>query len=180
MKRALIAFLVVASMTQVFAQGAGEESKKTSQRWFPLQLAIIPEVQIADRSIMIDGIKLNLWCGRNDRVNGVDLGVFSGCDDITGIQVNVANYVEDTASGIQIGVLNGAKDINGFTTGVVNWNDGIMRGLTVGAFNFSDEVVGVQIGVYNQCRRLTGVQIGLINVSTEKTVKFFPILNINW
>ncbi|MCK5802703.1 MAG: hypothetical protein KAI66_07720, partial [Lentisphaeria bacterium] len=175
MKRALIAFLVVASTIQVFAQGAEE---KTSQRWFPLQLAIIPEVQIADRSTMIDGIKLNLWCGRNDRVNGVDLGVFSGCDDITGVQVNVANYVENKVEGIRIGVLNGAKDVTGFSAGVVNWNDGALKGIAVGLVNVSDEVAGLQIGVFNYCRRLGGVQIGLINISTEKTVKFFPIVNI--
>ena len=149
MKSALIALLAVCTTL-----AGAEESERFE--WFPLQLSMVPKMQMMVKEVTIFGLKLNLFNGENDRVRGLDLGVFGGSGDFVGVQVNVANYVQWKTVGLRIGAINDAKDATGLAVGVVNLTDGLTEGVEIGAVNIGGDVLGLQVGVVNYCHRWWG------------------------
>lgn len=100
---------------------------------------------------VVKGLRLNLGCGRFERTNGIDLGLYSLSGDFCGVAANlVGNFSERDAAGCQCGIVNMADDA----------------------------ARGVQIGLFNRAKRLYGVQIGLINVNSCGIV--FPFVNVGW
>lgn len=97
---------------------------------------------------VVDGIRLNFGCGRFERTNGIDVGLWSTSGDFRGVAANlIGNFSERDSVGLQVGLVN----------------------LT------EFEVDGVQIGLVNKAGHLRGVQIGLVNFNPSGIS--FPILN---
>lgn len=116
----------------------------------PLGLTLLAW-DIPNSMSVVCGLRLNLGCGRFERTNGVDLGLWSKSGEFTGVAANlVGNFSERDAQGLQIGVVN------------------MVEG----------EADGVQIGLVNKASRLKGVQIGLINFNPSGIS--FPILNFGF
>lgn len=145
-----------------------------------LQLSLwAPKIQLVNETVDIYGLKLNLLYGGNERVVGLDVGLFSNNESVSALQANIfMNRTRAHFSGLQAGIYNSAASSSGIKLGLVNWTEGIDSGLTVGLLlNSSLESRGVAIGLVNYTEFLTGVQIGLINIATKSTVPFFPIVN---
>ena len=173
MKNARVALLMFCSVVTLAAQGASHEC-------FPLQLGIMPKVQVKTKDVPIHGLKLNVWHAESEVVGGVDLGIFSTITTFSGVQINAANLVQGKAVGLRIGLINGAKDCVGLAVGGLNHTDALMKGVAVGGANISAEVTGVQIGLFNYCHSMKGAQIGVVNIIKEKSMPFMPLLNMTW
>lgn len=143
----------------------------------PLQIALWPPVQTVCRETDVQGLKLNLPYGDNDFVQGIDLGIVSGSECFTGIQVNVVNWVRDLATGVQIGVANTDGATEGLAIGAMNTAQTRMTGMQVGALNYAEDAAGMQIGLINIAETMVGLQIGLVNVIRDSPIPCIPILN---
>lgn len=118
-----------------------------TQYFTPIGLTLLAW-DIPNSMSIVYGLRLNLGCGRFERTNGIDLGLFSKSGDSCGVAANlIGNFCERDADGLQVGV--------------VNMVDG--------------DVNGVQVGLVNKARRLRGVQIGLVNFNPSGIS--FPIVN---
>lgn len=145
-----------------------------------LQISLwAPKVQLVNETVDIYGLKLNLLYGGNERVVGLDAGLFSNNESVSALQANIfMNRTREHFAGLQAGIYNGAASSSGIKIGLVNRTEGINSGVSVGLlWNSSLENRGVTIGLINYTEFLTGLQIGLINIATKSTVPFFPILN---
>ncbi len=143
-----------------------------------LQISIwAPRTQLVPDDIDISGLKLNLPYGSNQNVAGLDLGLVSINDNTAALQVNLFNRASESFAGLQVGLVNVAGASDGVSVSLFNSVENISRGLNVALINTSLEHRGVQIGLVNYTEFLTGFQIGLVNIVTNSTIPFFPIIN---
>jgi hypothetical protein len=176
MKSALVAALIACATLTVAAQ----EKQSDGFKWFPLQIAFMPQAQLMVKEVPIYGLKLDVWHGINEHVRGVEMGIFGDATDFAGLQIHGANVVQEKTTGLQIGIINRARDASGLAVGGLNQTDSLQKGMAFGAVNVSTEVKGLQLGLFNYCHSMTGVQLGLLNVITEKPMPIMPFMNICW
>ena len=145
----------------------------------PLQISIWPNrLQVVPDEIDVSGLKLNLPYGRNNRIEGVDLGIASSSMNASALQINLLNLTKEQYKGLQIGLANFAGASSGVCIGVLmNSTDSIHKGLQVGIVNTALETSGVQIGLVNYTSFMVGFQIGIVNIIRESVIPFFPIVN---
>jgi len=139
------------------------------------------------------GFKLSLWDDRavafsNNNiynVSGVDLGIGSKTDSVTGAQIDLiwaqTNYqlhgasfawlvnMANKVNGLQSAAFDKAVDVTGAQIGGANMTTSL-NGAQVGAVNLASSVTGVQIGFYNHVDVLySGLQFGLMNYARSIT-----------
>lgn len=144
MKKNFRSLLGAIILTIGFVSIARAESK-------PLQLALFEPVQLFSADTSITGLRINFIYGRNDTVEGVDIGLVGLAESsFTGWQYNVGNITKGDFTGLQMGFVNYAGNAEGF-----------------------------QLGAVNYAERLKGLQIGFINIIGQGGA--FPVLPfINW
>ena len=144
----------------------------------PIQLALVPDVQLVPQSEGITGLRLNIY-GKNTSLKGVDLGI--------------VNVLTKPSVGLQYGLVGiNESDFSGWTDNFVNINKGTFVGVSSGALNKAKNAAGIQwgfincaakmhgiqLGVLNKAQSLEGVQIGFINViKNNGFMPIFPIVN---
>lgn len=131
----------------------------------PFQLAVWNPVQIRPASESIEGVRLNLFYGRNADLLGLDYGLVNQLDGTcTGWQGGMANLVAGDFTGIQDACLYAqvGGDLTGIQSGFVTRN-GSLTGIELGCVNLAGPVQGIQLGLYNDCASLQGLQLGLLN-----------------
>jgi len=131
----------------------------------PLQLGLVPGIQLTDEGSTINGVALSLPWSRSANVSGVQAGVINQVgQQLDGVQAGVVNLGE-TVGFLQAGAVNQARTLTGFQGGMVN---------------ISEDTRGMQVGLFNYSRKLKGVQVGLINVATKGGIfPFFPLVNLS-
>jgi hypothetical protein len=174
----LAKILVVPAMLALLWTGAAGAEQ-------PLQLAFLPpDMQLADESESIRGIRLNIY-GRNRDVSGLDLGfVHEVTGNFRGVDFGVVSLVDGSATGLQwnwiysrargpmhgwsSGILMRVGDRSqGLMTGVVGLTEGDFTGVQLSwVFNsVSNHISGVQFGLVNQAADVKGLQLGLVNLT---------------
>jgi hypothetical protein len=119
----------------------------------PIQLALVPPVQLVPENESIQGVRLNIY-GRNQNVSGVDIGlVHETKGDFTGVQFGLLGFVHGEGRGLQFnGIYTEATvRMTGLQVGMVNRSNS-MHGLQIGLVNISDEMKGIQIGLWNEIK----------------------------
>ena len=133
----------------------------------PIQLALLNPIQLVSEGEAVQGIRLNLFYGKNSSVKGLDIGL--------------VNYTTSGLSkGYQVGLvgLNDA-DFLGFQNNFVNSVKGNCEGFQWGFVNHAQNMNGFQLGIVNYAGTMKGLQIGLVNVIKQNGQ--FPIFPfINW
>lgn len=158
----------------------------------PLQISLLPSVQLVSKENTICGARLNLLWGENTSVTGIDAGLANVTGSLKGIEIGGLNWLSNSAkeeswgvqlaginyvgdssfSGVQVGFLNGGSSkasMAGIQAGVMNIWEGEINGIQLGGINGGSNAKGLQIAVYNDARDITGLQIGFFNGS-EGTV----------
>ena len=112
-------------------------------------------------------IKLSLWgdiavAAPNNihNITGVDLGIGSKADTVTGLQWDFIHNEADTVKGIQAAwIWNNSDTVYGLQEAIVSINENKLMGLQGGWINIANgEVIGAQLGIYNQVADLHGLQ----------------------
>ena len=169
MKKALL-FLLVASVL-VASLGVDEARAGESK---PIQLSLVPSIQIYDRGTDIGGVRLMI-AGQNANVTGLDLGfvgittgAFKGLswgwvgivgDESVGWMNNwLYNENKGVFRGLQTGAVNRGVDTRGVQFGLVNYNQSV-RGLQISFFNYTEQLDGLQIGIINVAKNAKGHSI---------------------
>lgn len=136
-----------------------------------IQLSIIPDIAVYNRSETINGLTLSIW-GENPQT-ALAIGLVNGSTGKSaGLSVGILNYAEDY-SGLQWGLVNYTKNDSigwqgGFCLGlvgsIVNYTGGTMKGFQCGVVNYAGSLTGLQLGLINYAKLAdAGLQIGLIN-----------------
>lgn len=121
-----------------------------SEKVSPLQVSIISGMQLVSESTTIIGYRLNIFHGSNDKVYGLDTGLFNESNESGGISLGAASYTREFI-GVQAGIANIARY----------------------------QMYGFQIGVFNYSNKPYGVQAGIVNVSNDAYIPMFGVL-ANW
>jgi hypothetical protein len=169
-----------------------------SMGWTPIQSGIFNPGQLFSEETHVYGMRLSLPYTRNADLYGLDFGVASMTESLTGIQVNFLFNGTRKVTGLQMTTaLNQSTDATGFQLSGINMVDEGFSGFQLGGFvNSAADVKGVQIaGVHNRSERvvglqitslvnetndLRGLQIGALNFAENGMLPFFPIFNIGW
>ena len=158
-----------------------------------------PDLQIADVTEDVRGLRIDIFYGENRNVSGVDLGIVnSTTGDFVGFGwAPGANLVDGSAVGVQwswiysrtTGEFTGwqtaiVSRIGGYgscglQTGWVTLNESDFTGAQIGLFNKAETLKGLQLGIVNYAERLDGgLQIGLVNYAANSDLyKVLPIVN---
>ena len=142
--------------------------------WAPGQIPCAPTAEIS-------GLRLSLFYGDCQTLNGLDLGLSGRARQrMNGLQINPIFSVDSTLAGLGLGVVNFVEnEMYGVQVGLwnhANWGAGLQAGLVNTAASFA----GLQVGAFNWADDLDGLQLGLINVIADQTVFVFPVLNIGF
>ncbi|HUI07806.1 MAG TPA: hypothetical protein VL486_12455 [Verrucomicrobiae bacterium] len=119
----------------------------------PLQLALVPTIQLVPQDQSIRGLRLNIY-GENQNMSGVDVGLMHETKDrFSGVAFGLLNTVHGEARGLQLsGIYSGADaGMSGLQVGIVN-RSGNIHGLQIGVANFADDMTGIQIGLWNEIK----------------------------
>ncbi len=150
----------------------------------PIQLSLVPSVQLFPEATAIHGIRLAI-AGSNSEVMGLDVGIalmtkgpFSGLSlgianvvdgDVTGLQWSVVNYTRADVEGMQWGWYNRATNMTGVQWGIVNIADTMFNGWQAGAANLVQKghSEGFLLGLINVTEDMNGFQLGLVNMTNQ-------------
>jgi len=157
--------LSVAAHADSAATGGGASPEQSSGSTKPIQLALIPEVQLVPEHESIGGLRLNIY-GCNQNVTGVDIGfVHETKENFAGVGFGVVSLIHGEGRGLQLNCIYSEATKR-------------MSGLQVGIFNHSGSMHGVQIGLVNIADDMTGIQIGLWNeIKTKEMWNVLPLFN---
>ncbi len=166
---AVVVGMAVLTAANVFADGNPPASTTTAAIdtgvTKPIQLALVPAVQLVPENESITGLRLNIY-GSNRNVFGVDIGLMHETkEDFHGVSFGLLNFVHGEARGLQF-------------SGIYSAADKRMSGLQVGMVNRSYSANGLQIGIANFADDMTGIQIGLWNeIKNKPSWNVIPIIN---
>ncbi len=158
----------------------------------PLQVSLLPSVQLILKENSICGARLNLLWGENTSVMGIDAGLVNVTESLKGIEIGGVNWLSgherkeswgiqiaginyagnSTFSGGQIGVLNAGSSkasITGIQAAAANINLGETNGAQLGFLNGGKNVSGLELGFINAGENVNGLQIGALNVGENVT-----------
>ena len=136
----------------------------------PLNLSLIPDIAIYDRSETIEGLTLSLW-GENEQTS-LALGVANGSTgESAGLSLALVLNYADNYKGIQWAPINYTKgDCLGWQGGFINYTGGSMKGLQAGLVNYAGRLTGLQLGLVNYAEAAdAGLQIGLLNIIRQNS-----------
>jgi hypothetical protein len=102
-------------------------------------------------------LRVNVFCGRNASVYGIDVGI--------------GNKVEERAGGFQAGLVNLAGELEGIEAGVVNKVEERVEGIQVGLASLAGQLYGMQMSDFNRSRGVAGAQIASMFNEAEKRIK---------
>lgn len=147
----------------------------------PLNLALVPSVQIVSETESVTAFRLGIW-SRNANTTGLDLGlVAQNTGSLTGVQWTAAGVVEGDFTGWQNNWLASVAEGNmqGLQMGIYTKSGGGSSGVQFGFVNTSDDFSGFQLGFVNITEIMrSGLQIGIVNViKSKENLKLFPIVN---
>jgi len=154
----------------------------------PVQLSLLPDVAIYNRSTQIEGLSLGIWSENPQRA--LTLGLVNGSTgQSSGFSwAYLLNY-SDHYKGIHWAAVNYTRaDFLGWQAGFVNYSNNSMHGFQSGFINYVGQLKGLQLGFLNYAERVDqGVQIGLINLMpknkwlTGLPEEFAPgMVLVNW
>ncbi len=145
----------------------------------PVQLSLIPRVQLIHRTGDVDLVRLSVW-GQNEHVTGLDLGIVNVSDgNFAGLGASLLNYVKGDSSGLQWGILNRTKGtVQHGQLGCANLATSV-TGVQLGAVNFSNKIEGLQIGLLNHAKENAFLQIGAVNIARNTTGWQVGVINVN-
>ena len=141
------------------------ETRAASETIKPIQLALVPSIQLVPEDDSIQGLRLNIY-GRNRNVSGVDIGLaHETSGDFRGVSFGILHIVHGEGRGLQF-------------SGIYSEATARMSGLQVGMVNRSNNMHGLQIGLANFADDMTGIQIGLWNeIKNKERWNVIPIIN---
>ena len=159
-----VATVVVASYAQQ-PQAQAQDGPAEPLQEKPLQLALVPQVQLVPEEDGIKGLRLEIY-GSNERMTGVDIGLMHETKgEFSGVGFGLLNFAHGDCRGLQFG-------------GIYNGADGRGAGLQLGIVNTSGDFHGVQIGLANIANDMTGIQIGLWNeIKSKEQWRVVPLFN---
>jgi hypothetical protein len=154
----------------------------------------LPGVNVPDDP-SVSGMRLSLLYGKNQRTNGLDIGLlslsetsgFSGLALVAGVSkvtdemnsaacFSLVNYHTGSDSGMNAAFINLLNETPGaFNTGFVT----IAKGTTMvdlGGVNMSKSSTA-QIGFINITKEIKGFQFGFLNMAENGFLPIFPVLN---
>ena len=113
-------------------------------------------------------IKLSLWGpiawpAQDVAIKGLDLGIGSTTNDMTGLQFNFIYSEAKNLTGVQLGLVNQVDNGEGLQWGALNIATGHFSGVELGLVNWTGSVTGAQLGWVNYTDKLNGFQLGLVN-----------------
>ena len=117
-------------------------------------------------------VKLSLWGNIAEalpnnihNITGVDVGIGSAADTVTGVQWDFIHNETNTVKGVQTAwIWNNADTVYGVQSAIVSINENKLMGVQGGWINLANgEVIGAQLGLYNQVADLHGLQLGFVN-----------------
>jgi hypothetical protein len=151
----LTAIVSAAVLTTVssFADSAPAAPATEPETTYPVQLALVPPVELVNQDYSINGLRLNIY-GSNKNVFGVDIGLMHETTaDFHGVAFGLLSFVHGDVRGLQFdGIYSGVdKRMSGLQLGIVN-HAGDMHGLQIGLANFADDATGIQIGLWNEIK----------------------------
>ena len=148
------------------AAGSAGATPSGDATW-PIQLALVPQIQLVHEDTSIQGVRLNIY-GRNQNVTGVDLGLAHETKgDFKGISFGLVSFVHGEGRGLQFNGLYSEATVSmtGLQVGMVNRSNN-MHGLQIGLANFADDMTGIQLGLWNEIKSKERWQvIPLINAA---------------
>ena len=164
---ATVAFLMPASYADTGStKNAAAPSSSTDEgSVWPIQLALVPQVELVNEDNSVQGFRLNIY-GRNYNMTGVDIGLAHETKaDFHGISFGLMSLVHGEGRGLQF-------------SGLYSEATTSMSGLQVGMFNRSNNMHGIQIGLVNFADDMTGFQFGLWNeIKNKPQWNVIPIIN---
>jgi hypothetical protein len=150
----VVAGVIVLTAANLFADGYPPASSTTDTGVTkPIQLALVPSLQLVPENESISGLRLNIY-GSNRNVFGVDIGLMHETkEDFKGVAFGLLNFVHGDARGLQLGGIYSSADkrMSGLQVGMVNRTPS-MHGLQIGLANFADDMTGIQIGLWNEIK----------------------------
>ena len=180
MKRSLLCLFLVLHATAALAEA-------------PFQFAA-PGLRAPDDP-SVNGVRLSIFYGKNQKVRGVDFGLLSlsetvdlsglglvlGMGKVTGTMsggaaISLINLHTGSDTGLNaafINLLNNAG--SAVDVGFLNIADGATL-VDIGGLNVSNSST-VQLGFINVTKKIKGVQIGFLNVAENGFLPVFPIFN---
>ena len=173
--------------------------------WTPVQAGVFAPVQVYGEKTVVRGWRLSTVYCDNEKVYGLDTGIFTGATKAGGVQIAAANFCSEQADGVQIALanadylhMNGVQIAafnlvgreNRLKTGMargaqfgwVNVSKADFTGAQTGMANFSENgMFGAQLGFINTCDAETPdvrcFQLGVLNFNKNGFLPFFPIFN---
>jgi hypothetical protein len=143
MSRTLLALPLLAALA------AGPSSALAEH---PIQLSLVPPVQLVPEGQSVSGLRLSLLYGKNVNVGGLDVSlVGQATGTFTGLQLGLVGIVGSDFTGWQD---NWAANVVG----------GKMTGFQWGIYNQAQRVEGLQLGIVNRAGTIHGLQVGIINL----------------
>ncbi len=145
--------------------------------------------------------KLSLWDriavgipNNIDSVTGVDLGIGSVADHVSGVQFDIlyANAKNDLVgiqwawgytvtpnfTGFQAAIYAKSDSFLGLQSGIVAQNTQDFTGVQWGGVNLTDSFTGVQLGFVNVAKSVNGLQWGFVNYTEDIYGLQIGLLNI--
>ncbi len=140
-----------------------------------------PNVQ-APQDPAVNGFRLSLFHGNNNRVRGFDLGLLSLSESATfsglSLVAGVGKVTQEMTGGAAISLINHhtGKDA-GVNAAFINKLNNTEEAFNVSFLNLADDATMVDLGGFNISSRST-VQVGFVNVTKEIKSFQFGFLNI--
>ena len=162
---AVVVVLASRSYADTGSSSPAETTGQSSEGVWPIQLALVPQVQLVHEDRSIQGVRLNIY-GRNYNMTGIDIGLAHETKaDFNGVSFGLINFVHGEGRGLQF-------------SGLYSEATTKMSGLQVGMFNRSNNIHGLQIGLANFADDMTGIQLGLWNeIKSKQQWNVIPIIN---
>ena len=147
----------------------------------PINLALVPSVQIVGETESVGVFRLGLW-SRNADMTGFDLSIVGqNTGSLTGVSFVGVGLVDGNFTGWQNGWLASVTrgNMQGLQMGAYTRSGTGSTGVQFGLWNNSDDFSGLQLGFVNITEVMrSGLQIGIINIiKSKEKLKFFPIVN---
>lgn len=181
MIKLIIGTILLLSAFHVSAEGKVKDIYAT-----PVQLSFFAPVQLAPVTSNVYGLRLTLPYGVNNKVFGLDAGLFSVSNGTQfGLQVaGVFASRKGFSCGLNIAgvvMFSTEKNFGASLAGIYNQADGEITGLQLaGVMAKAKKVTGLQLALITYCDDLTGVQLGLVNICKSSSIPFMLFINAKY
>jgi|GEM_PF-1408462 len=149
--------------------------------WTPLQLGVIPGVQLFDMRTDTCGLAYFLFCNFGYRATNYGF-LFAPVNYHSanwGIAVSLLGACSEN-NGLQVSMSGGEGQNNGLAIRFFNYSDYRNNGIQLGVFNQSkcwEPQSGGQLGAFNWAD--SGWQFGLLNYNRNAVIQYLPLVNFS-